>query len=168
MTVFVSRQLRVTLDTIRNSCDVFLDALAALGEVASIVTLLSWVSSNAFLNGLPDRMQSCTEGICGFFSSVCFWMPPHLDESKQNHTGCIYLICVHCALSNVSLNDLPELMHIHTGCIYFAFLKCVLSNVSWNCLYERTHIYTGCPPLLVVSPLCAFECLLKSPGSEDA
>ena len=50
----------------------------------------------------------------------------------QSHTGCIYLTCLHCVLSNVSWNYLCLRMHSHIGCTCSTFLHCVLSNVK-NC-----------------------------------
>ena len=56
-------------------------------------------------------------------------------------------------LSNVSSICLPHMRHIHTGCIYLIFLHCAFSNVSSNCLILKMHNYISCICLLK-SPDC--------------
>ena len=65
-------------------------------------------------------------------------------QNRQSHTGCISLIFLQCAFSNVPSNYLPERMHSYTGCICLAFPHYALSNVSSNYLPERRYIHTGC------------------------
>ena len=100
----------------------------------------------------------------------------------HNHTGCICLIFLHCAFSNVSSNGLPERMHSHIGCISLTFLHCVFLNVSSMYVDQRRHNRIGsivlpfphCAfssalqwlHLSVVFPLCVSKCLLKFLGSE--
>ena len=83
-----------------------------------------------------------------FLSNVSSISLPHM---RHIHTGCIYLIFLHCAFSNVSSNCLILKMHNNTGCIYLTFLHFAFSNVSSNGLILKMHNYISC------------ICLLKSP-----
>ena len=58
-------------------------------------------------------------------------------------------------------------MHSHTGCICLTFLHCVISSVFSNCLPERMHSHTGCI-CLAFFPLCIFKWSPKLQDWEDA
>ena len=62
----------------------------------------------------------------------------------HNHTGCICLVFLHSAFSNVSSNFLPENRHSHTGYICLVFLHCALPDASSNGLPEKMQSYIGC------------------------
>ena len=62
----------------------------------------------------------------------------------NSHIGCICLVFLHCAFSNVSSNFLPENRQSCIGCICWTFLHCAFSNVPSNCLHQRMHSHIGC------------------------
>ena len=75
--------------------------------------------------------------------------------------GCVSLAFLHCALSNVSSNCLPEKMQSHIvpfgfwPChLHLAFPQCVFTNVFINVLPERVHNHIGC--ICFVCLLCVF------------
>ena len=68
----------------------------------------------------------------------------HLPEKRQSHIGSICLTFLRCAFSNVASNDLPERMQNHIHCMCWTFLHCAFSNISSNCLQQKRHIHIGC------------------------
>ena len=60
-------------------------------------------------------------------------------QNRQSHTGCISLIFLQCAFSNVSSKILDQSRHSHRGYICLTFLHCEFSNVSSNCLPVMNH-----------------------------
>ena len=93
---------------------------------------------------------------------MCFKMSPQIASLifSTCHIGCICLSFLHCVLSNVSSNRLPEQMQSHIGCTCLAFLHCVLSNVSSSCLPERMQIHTDCICLTFLE-YCFLKCLFQ-------
>ena len=73
----------------------------------------------------------------------------------QNYIGCICLTFLDCAFSNVSSNGLLEKMPCRTGCICLIFLHSAFSDVSLSCLLERMQNHTGCICLIFLR--CAFS-----------
>ena len=158
----------------------------------SLCKMLIFISSIFMHQRVCSRCQMVT------FLLLCACLcvsSKNLGQSRQSHTGCIYLTFLHCAFSNVSSNGLPEKMQNRIGCICLTFRHCALSNVSSNGLPEQRHSHIGCicsdfSPLCVLkcllkllawaeakshwlhlfgfSPLCVFKCFLKSPAQEEA
>ena len=87
------------------------------------------------------QMQSHIGCICLIFLHCAFSnvSSMNLDQSMHNHIGCICLIFLHCAFSNVSSKRLHKKMQSHIGSICLTFLYCAFSNVSSNCLLHRLH-----------------------------
>ena len=75
---------------------------------------------------------------------MCFLEIPYFFPTTNCwHLGCICLIFLHCAFSNVFSNCLNQRMHDHTGCICLTFPHCVFLNVSSKCLDQRMHSHCG-------------------------
>ena len=58
-------------------------------------------------------------------------------EKMHCHIGCICLVFIHYAFSNVSSDNLPKRMYNYIGCTCLAFLHYAFSNEISNCLLER-------------------------------
>ena len=88
----------------------------------------------AFSSGLFITIPA----FCWFFFHYAFSnvSSNDLPEMMQSHTACICLAFPHCVLSNVSLKRLNKKKQNHIGCICLAFPPCAFSNVSSNCLFE--------------------------------
>ena len=81
----------------------------------------------------------------------CFLKSP-ASEDASSHIGCICLIFLHCAFSDVSSNRLPEKMHSHIGCICLTFLHCAFLNASSKHQLKKMQSHIGCN--------CAWHCEL--------
>ena len=77
----------------------------------------------------PNKFKFRSVALVWLFYTVRLQMFPQRafrSEKAKSH----WLHFLHCAISYVSSNCLPEQMQSHNGCIFFTFLYCSLSNVS--------------------------------------
>ena len=78
---------------------------------------------------------------------MCFLEIPYFFPTTNCwHLGCICLIFLHCAFSNVFSNCLNQRMHNHTGCICATFLRCVISDFSpgHSLFHSENLLYRHC------------------------
>ena len=124
-----------------------------LSSVAFVLLFFPCVFLGVSSNGLCEMMNSHND--CIFWSCHSVFSSVSLNgrNCKMNiHTGCTcpaknnclpcrMLGCsgyLYCVFSNVSSNDLCEMMYNHNGCICLTF-HCVFSSVSSNHLFDKTQ-----------------------------